>query len=97
MAGADAFLETVDHLAFQLGQVVVLAVLGQLAGIFRFVRVTLPVADDLLHRQVAGQVLVECVHPAAEKEQGALLVGPKALVFQIVERYAAEGQWRVTA
>ena len=83
--GADAFLQAIDDLAMEFRQVVGFPVPGQFAGLFGFVRVAGPVADHLLHGQVAGQVLIEARNTAAEEEKAVLLIGTEALAFQVVE------------
>ena len=72
-AGPQPLAQPIEHPVAQLGQVVGLAIVGQLARLFRLAVIALPVADHLLHRQVALQVIVEAPDPAAEEEEGVLL------------------------
>src|SRR5205823_3067684 len=70
-------------------------VLRQLPRLFRLMRITLPVPNDLLDRQVSCQVLFETCDTACKEEKRFVLVRSQALVFQVFQRDAAKRERRV--
>ena len=95
MPGAQAVFEPVDDSALELGKVVVLAILGQLAGILGLVGVAFPVNDDFFHGEVTGQVLIETVDPPAKEKEGRLLVGAQASAFEIFQSLSSQAEGRI--
>ncbi len=81
-----------------LGELALLAFLGQRPCVLRPARVALPRMDHLAHRQEAIEALVEAGDAVAQDEDRVLLVGPEALVLEVRHLHAAEcGQRREEA